>query len=94
MANWSEKMGIASAGVQQQQANNVADASMISGYGNALSSIGSAISNAGYAYMNYNALKTPAGIQPNQSLLSSGGINPAAQYYGGGQFAYGASGSR
>jgi hypothetical protein len=89
MANWSEKMGIASAGVQQQQANNVADASMISGYGNALSSIGSAISNAGYAYMNYNSFKTPAGIQPNQSLLSSGGINPAAQYYAGGQFSLG-----
>jgi hypothetical protein len=86
MANWSEKMGIASAGVQQQQANNVADASMISGYGNALSSIGSAISNAGYAYMNYNALKSTPNIPPSQSLLfQSGGVNPASAYYTGGK---------
>jgi hypothetical protein len=68
MANWSEKMGILSAGVQQQQANNAADATMIQGYGNAFAQIGSAASNLGYASMQYASYKN-----------SFGGITPAQQ---------------
>jgi hypothetical protein len=71
MANWSEKMGIISAGVQQQQANNAADATMIQGYGNAFSQIGSAASNYGYARMQYASYKNAAGgITPAQQTSS------------------------
>jgi len=83
MANWSEKMGIASAGVQQNSANQVADASMVAGYGNAISSLGTSFSNASYAYMNYASMKPAAGITPNQSLVSS------SPYTGMGSRAYG-----
>lgn len=81
MANWSEKMGIQSAAVQQNSANQVADASMVAGYGNAISSLGSSISNAGYAYMNYTTMKPVGGITPSQqSLLGSPGANPSFVY--------------
>ena len=72
MANWSEKMGIMSAGVQQQAANNAADATMIQGYGNAVSQLGSAASNLGYASMQYASYKNAAGgINPAQQTSSS-----------------------
>lgn len=81
MANWSEKMGIQSANVQQNSANQIADASMVAGYGNAISSLGTSISNAGYAYMNYSSMKpSSAGITPGQSLLASTGANPSFVY--------------
>jgi hypothetical protein len=71
MANWSEKMGIASAGVQQQAANNQADATMIAGYGSAISQLGSAASNYGYASMQYGSYqKAMGGITPSQQTSS------------------------
>jgi hypothetical protein len=75
MANWNEKMGISSAGVQQQQANNAADATQIAGYGNALSQFASAASNYGYASMQASSLKNTgiAGITPNQYTTPSSG---------------------
>lgn len=76
MANWSEKMGIMSAGVQQQAANNAADATLIASYGNALSQLGSAASNYGYASMQASSMKNTgvAGIYPAQSTSSSGSL--------------------
>jgi hypothetical protein len=71
MANWSEKMGLMSSDVQQQQVNNAADATMIAGYGNAFSQIGSAASNFGYASMQYASYKNAAGgITPAQTTSS------------------------
>jgi multidrug efflux pump subunit AcrA (membrane-fusion protein) len=55
MADWSEQTGIIGAGVQQQVANNNAFATEISGYSSALSDIGQAAGNLGYAYS-----RTPA----------------------------------
>jgi hypothetical protein len=72
MADWSEKMGIASAGVQQQAANNAADATLYAGYGNALSQLGSAASNFGYASMQYSSMRNGANsIIPSQSTSPS-----------------------
>ena len=72
MANWSEKMGIMSAGVQQQAANNAADATLYAGFGNALSQIGSAASNFGYASMQYASMRNGANsIFPAQSTSPS-----------------------
>lgn len=72
MANWSEKMGISSASIQQQQANNAADATIYAGYGNALSQLGSAASNYGYASMQASSMKNAgiAGIYPAQTTSS------------------------
>jgi hypothetical protein len=71
MADWSEQMGIMSAGVQQQAANNQADATMIQGYGNAFAQIGSAASNYGYASMQYASMKNAGSIVPSQSTSPS-----------------------
>ena len=72
MANWSEKMGIMSAGVQQQAANNAADSTLYAGFGNALSQIGSAASNFGYASMQYASMRSGANsIYPSQSTSPS-----------------------
>jgi hypothetical protein len=75
MADWNEKMGISSAGIQQQQANNAANATQIAGYGNALSQFASAASNYGYASMQASSLRNTgiAGITPNQSTSPSSG---------------------
>jgi len=73
MASWNEVMGFQSASGQQQQANNVATAQTNAAYGEAISNLGTTVSNAGYAYKEYKANKASDSSQTpnNQSLVSS-----------------------
>jgi hypothetical protein len=50
MADWNTQMGIASAGVQQQQANNAANATLLNSFGSAFGQIGQAANGLGFAY--------------------------------------------
>lgn len=55
MAKWQEQAGIVGAGVQQNNANAMADAQMISGYGSAISQIGSSILSGVGVYRNLHS---------------------------------------
>jgi len=66
MADWNEKMGIASAGVQQSVANANADATQIQGYSNAIGSLAS-------GYSSYAEQKYRSSLTPRNNRLGSGG---------------------
>lgn len=52
MANWTEKTGVIAANASQMASNSIANASLISGYGNAASNLSSGISNSVQLYSN------------------------------------------
>jgi hypothetical protein len=57
MANWSEKMGISSANLQQQIANDNANATQLQGYSTAVNSLASGFNS--YADISYKSTLTP-----------------------------------
>lgn len=67
MANWNEMMGLSSADLQQQVANNNADATAVQGIASGISQIGSAFNS--YGQMRYMA----AGRTANVGKIGAGG---------------------
>ena len=63
MADWSQTAGIAGVGVQQQQANNAANATVTQGYSSAIAGIGAAASAIGTA--SYYSSKAPSLLDTN-----------------------------
>lgn len=63
MADWSGAAGLAGVGVQQQQANNAANATITQGYSSAIAGIGSAASSIGSAA--YYSSKAPSLLDAN-----------------------------
>jgi len=80
MADWSQKMGIMGANVQQQAANNAADATAMGGISSAISSIGQAASSFGSAAY-YARNDTGSLMNAPKTYSNAGGVQYTSTPY-------------